>query len=240
MEHAHTVFRDLPMTRRLLITGTDSGVGKTLLGCAVAFAARARGMRVGVMKPAETGCARAGGDLTPGDALALVSAASSRLPLELVCPYRYRLPLAPPRAAEADGLPSPDPATIERSFHAIADQSDFTIVEGAGGISTPISWDFNSAELALRLDLDVVLVVGNRPGCLNAAVLSVHYARARGLKLVGCVLSDTESVDESALEASPDSLSRLVDVPCLGRIRHKEPVSLAIIGALLGKPTAQH
>lgn len=112
------------------------------------------------------------------------------------------------------------------------------IVEGSGGIATPIGWDFNCADLALRLDLDVVLVVGNRQGCLNPAVLSVHYARARGLTLLGCVLSDTEPVTESALEANPDSLSRLVDVPCLGRIRHKEPVSLAIIGALLGEAIA--
>ncbi len=226
------------MTRRLLITGTDSEVGKTLLGCAVAFAARARGMRVGVMKPAETGCARSGGDFRPDDAMALVSAGASRLPLDLVCPYRYGSPLSPARAAEADGLPSPDPATIERNFSAIADEGDFMIVEGAGGIATPIAWDFNSADLALRLDLDVVLVVGNRPGGLNAAVLSVHYARARGLKLLGCVLSDTAPVTESALEANPDSMRRLLDVPYLGRIRHKEPVSLAIISALLGETSA--
>lgn len=224
--------------RGLLITGTDTGVGKTMLGCALAFAARARGMRVGVMKPAETGCVEAGGELVPSDARALLYSASSQLPLDLACPYRYRSPLAPARAAEADGLPAPDPDTIADNFRQIASRSDLVIVEGAGGVTVPLTWQFNFADLALRLGLDVVLVVGNRLGCLNAAVLSVHYARARALKLVGCVLSDTESVSTSAIETNPDSLPRLIDVPYLGRIRHKEPVSLAIITALLEPASA--
>ncbi len=221
------------MTRAMMITGTDTGVGKTLVGCALAFAAKARGMRVGVMKPAETECAKLRGELVPADAQALLYAASSELPLTLACPYRYPSPLAPARAAEADGLPAPEPEHIERCFREIAARSDFVIVEGAGGISVPITWGFNYADLALRLGLEVVLVVGNRLGCLNAAFLSVHYAKARGVKLRGCVLSDVEPEATPATETNADSLQRLVDVPYFGRIRHKEPVSLAIIGSLL-------
>ncbi len=219
--------------RALMITGTDTGVGKTLLGCALAFAAKARGMRVGVMKPAETGCAGADGELMPADARALIYAASSDLSLDLVCPYRYRSPLAPARAAEADRLAPPDPERIERCFREIAARSDFVIVEGAGGIAVPLTWSFNYADLALRLGLEVVLVVGNRLGCLNAAVLTVHYAKARGFDLRGAVLSDVEPEATPATETNADSLARLVDVPYLGRIRHKEPVSLAIIGSIL-------
>ncbi len=221
------------MTRAVLITGTDTGVGKTLVGCALAFAAKARGMRVGVMKPAETGCAAVDGALVPADAKALLCASSAQFPLELVCPYRYPSPLAPARAAEADRLAPPDPQQIERCFREISAQSDFVIVEGAGGITVPLDWNFNYADLARGLGLEVVLVVGNRLGCLNATVLTVHYAKARGLDLRGVVLSDVEPEATPATETNTDSLKRLLDVPYLGRIRHKEPVSLAIIESIL-------
>ncbi len=221
------------MTRAVMITGTDTGVGKTLVGCALAFAAKARGMRVGVMKPAETGCAAVNGELVPADARALLCAASAQLPLELVCPYRYPSPLAPARAAEADRLAPPDPEHIERCFRQIAALSDFVIVEGAGGITVPLKWNFNYADLALGLGLEVVLVVGNRLGCLNATILTVHYAKAKGIDLRGLLLSDVEPEATPATETNADSLKRLLDVPYLGRIRHKEPVSLAIIDAIL-------
>ncbi|HZP44380.1 MAG TPA: dethiobiotin synthase [Candidatus Binataceae bacterium] len=220
--------------RALLITGTDTGVGKTLVGCALAFAAKARGLRVGVMKPAETGCAELNGELAPADAQALLCAASSALALDLVCPYRYPSPLAPARAAEADGLEPPDPERIERCFRAIASESDLVIVEGAGGIAVPLTWRCNYADLALRLGLEAVLVVGNRLGCLNAAFLSVSYMRARSLRLRGVVLSDLEPTATPATVTNADALVRMIDAPYVGRIRHKEPVSRAIIEALLG------
>lgn len=222
------------MTRALMITGTDTGVGKTLLGCALAAAAKARGIRVGVMKPAETGCAAAHGELAPADAQALVCAASTELSLALVCPYRYPSPLAPACAAEVDGLPAPDPDKIERCFGEIAEQSALVIVEGAGGIAVPITWRFNYADLVLRLGLEVVLVVGNRLGCLNATILSVHYAKARNLNLRGYVLNDIEPAATAAAKTNAESLKRLVDVPYLGRIRHQQPVDAAILAALLG------
>ncbi len=221
------------MTRALMITGTDTGVGKTLVGCALASAARANGVRVGVMKPAETGCERADGELLPADALALISAAASDLPMELVCPYRYSSPLSPARAAEADGLAAPDPDHIERCFQQIAAQHDLVIVEGAGGIAVPITWGFDYADLALKLGLEVILVVGNRLGCLNATVLTVRYARARGLNLRGFILSDIEPDLSPAVATNEDSLKRLIDVPMLGRIRHNEPMNPVIIKAIL-------
>ena len=96
------------MRHGILITGTDVAVGKTLIGCALAFAAHARGMRVGVMKPIDTGCREAAGILESADARGLAYAAASNLPIELICPYRYRSPLAPAAAAEAEGVAPPD------------------------------------------------------------------------------------------------------------------------------------
>lgn len=222
------------MSRGFLITGTDTGVGKTLVGCSMAYAARVRGVRAGVMKPAETGCAGARGALEPADALALALAAGSLLPLELICPFRYRSPLAPAAAAEADKLPPPDLDVIIRAFREIAAQSDVVIVEGAGGLAVPITWEMDYARLARALDLDAVVVVGNRLGCLNAALLTLHYALGRGLRVTGYVLNDTVADPTPATLSNEASLSRLTDVPYLGRVRFKAPVSLGIIDAVLG------
>src|SRR5437899_2948319 len=104
------------MPLQFLIAGTDSGVGKTMVGCALAFAFKVRGMRVGVMKPVETGCLDAGGALLPRDGQALVASASSDLSLELVSPYRYRSALAPAAAAEADDAALPSFDSICRAY----------------------------------------------------------------------------------------------------------------------------
>src|SRR5208337_2855164 len=159
------------MTSRLLITGTDTGVGKTMVGCALAFALKVRGLRVGVMKPAETGCQPDAGGLQPADAIALRASASAGHSLEVICPYRYPSPLAPAAAAEIDGLAPPDPEQIRRLLERIAMDSDVVLVEGAGGIAVPLRWNFNYADLAAALDLEVILVIANRLGCLNSALL---------------------------------------------------------------------
>lgn len=222
------------MKRRFLLTGTDSGVGKTLLGCALAFAAHARGMRVGVMKPAETGCDGADGSLEPADARALAFAAAAGIPLDLVCPYRYRSPLEPAAAAEMDRRPPPDLDEIARAYREIAQQSDLVIVEGAGGIMAPLRWGKDYADLARLLGLEVVVVAANRPGCVNAAMLTFHYAKSRGLSLAGYVLNDTGPASTPSMPANEDSLRRMTEVPYLGRVRCKEPVKRTIIDALLG------
>src|SRR5271168_1155654 len=96
------------MARGIFITGTDEAVGKTLIGCALAFAAHARGLRVGVMKPIDTGRREISGILESDDARGLGYAAACDLPIDLICPYRYRSPLPPPAAAEADNVAPPD------------------------------------------------------------------------------------------------------------------------------------
>ncbi|HVN63178.1 MAG TPA: dethiobiotin synthase, partial [Candidatus Binataceae bacterium] len=198
------------MRRNYLITGTDTGVGKTTVACALAYAMHARGMRVGVMKPAETECAEIGGSLEPKDARALALAASSTAPLELICPHRYRSALAPAAAAEIDGIPPPDLEEIARCFDKIAEESDVMLVEGAGGITVPITWDSDYADLARRLGLEPIVVVGNRLGCLNAAVLTVKYAQSRGLRIAGVILSDPVPAESLAAQTNEGSLKRLI------------------------------
>ncbi len=221
------------MVRGLLITGTDVAVGKTLIGCALAFAAHARGMRVGVMKPIETGCREVGGILEPADARGLAYAAASDLPIDLICPYRYRSPFAPPAAAEADGVAPPDLFEIAEAYRKIAARSDFVIVEGSGGLATPIAWGKDSTDLARTLNLDIVIVAANRPGCLNASMLTIHRARSRALGIIGVILNDVDAASSRAAETDLESLRKMTDVLVLGRVRFKQPVTRDIIDGLL-------
>jgi len=219
---------------RFLISGTDTGVGKTTVACGLAAAFKVRGLRVGVMKPAETGCDSRDGELVALDAMALRSAAESSAPLELICPYRYAAPLAPAAAADLEHRAAPDLRHVGRAYERLAAGADVMLVEGAGGIAVPITWRENYADLALRLGLEVVLVVGNRLGCLNATILSVHYAKARNLNLRGYVLNDIEPAATAAAKTNAESLKRLIDVPYLGRIGHQQPVDAATLASLLG------
>jgi dethiobiotin synthetase len=227
------------MARGLFITGTEAGVGKTLIGCALAFAAHARGMRVGVMKPIETGCRQVAGILEPADARGLAYAAASDLPIELICPYRYQSPLVPPAAAEADHVDPPDILEIAEAYRKINARSDFVIVEGIGGLATPIGWSTprlrpkDSTDLARALNVDVVVVAANRAGCLNASILTVHHARSRGVDVVGIILNDADASSAPAAETNLESLRKVTDVPIFGRIRFKQPVTREIIDALL-------
>jgi|SRR5215469_9264476 len=223
------------MARRLLITGTDAGVGKTTVGCALAFAFKARGLRVGVMKPAETGCEPgADGVLEPADARALALAAACSISLDLIAPFRYRSPLAPAAAAEIDALPAPDFDRIVECFRTIASESDLVIVEGVGGIAVPISWNRNFADLAALLGLEVLVVIGNRLGSLNLAALTLKYADTRGLKIAGYLLNDLDPATSLAADTNEASLARLTRAPALGRVRFREPLSKTIVEKLLG------
>jgi len=232
------------MARGLFITGTDVGVGKTLIGCALAFAAHARGMRVGVMKPIATGCREVAGVLESPileskDARGLAYAAACNLPMELICPYRYRSALAPSAAAEADDVAPPDIVEIAEAYRKIAARSNFVIVEGVGAVATPIAWGSahsrpkDSTDLARALNLDFVIVTANRPGCLSAARLAIHYAQSRGVGIVGVILNDTDATASQAAETNRESLRKVTDVPILGRVRFKQPVTREIIDALL-------
>ncbi len=222
------------MALRFLITGTDTEVGKTTLACALARDLRARGMRVGVMKPAETGCAERDGRLEPADAIALQSAAESSDPLDLICPYRYRSPLAPALAAEVDGIEAPDMARITAAFARIATGRDVVLVEGAGGITVPINWTRNYADLALALDLEVVVVVANRLGCLNATLLTLDYAARRNLRVRGYVLNQAAGEASPATRTNAAALAKLTGAISLGQMGFGDSSARTIATQLVG------
>jgi dethiobiotin synthetase len=231
------------MARGLFITGTDAGVGKTLIGCALAFAAHSRGLRVGVMKPIATGCREVGGVLESADARGLAYAAACDVTIDLICPFRYRSPLAPAVAAEAENIAPPELIEIVDAYRKIAARSDLTIVEGPGGLATPFVWGASGAppkdstDLARALNLDVVIVVANRAECLNATRLTISHAESRGVGIIGVILNDVSAAASPPAGANLESLRKMTDVPVLGRVRFKQPVTRQIIDALLPRET---
>ncbi|HEX9445362.1 MAG TPA: dethiobiotin synthase [Candidatus Binatia bacterium] len=205
------------MSAGLFITGTDTGVGKTLVACGLAALLRESGCRVGVMKPAETGCGEKDGGLFPEDAARLKEASGSDEPLEKICPYRLKDPLAPAVAAERGGV-AIDIGRIEALYREISARRDLTIVEGAGGLLVPLLAHYTYADLAKLLKLPVVVVAANRLGALNHLLLTLENASSRGLRVLGYVLNHTEPEPSLAAETNRDALRCLTAVPCLGEI----------------------
>ena len=199
----------------LFITGTDTGVGKTFVARGIASALRARGRRVGVLKPIETGCGGAL-DPQPADALALRAAAGSNLPLERICPYRLDAPLAPDVAARLENVRI-DPARIAAVFRALERDHDVTLVEGAGGLLVPILERYTMADLARDLGLPLLVVVDSKLGAINHTLLTLEAAAARGLPVRGYVLNHASAADEAAA-TNASVLARCTDAPCLGEI----------------------
>jgi dethiobiotin synthetase len=198
-----------------LITGTDTNIGKTLVGCGIASALTEMGKKIGVLKPVETGCEVLDGNLYPSDAMLLATYANSSDSLDQICPFRYELPLAPHAAAKLEKNHI-DPATVKAHFDNHNHGYDLVIVEGAGGLLVPITATYTFADLAMDLSIPILVVVGSRLGALNHALLTFHYLRARSIPILGYVLNHPTPTSNLSIQTNPQSLSELTNVPCLG------------------------
>jgi dethiobiotin synthetase len=176
----------------LFVTGTDTGVGKTVVACALARALRARGVDVGVMKPTETGVGPEG----PLDAHALRAAAGSHDPIDDVCPEALALPAAPAVAAAAEGR-SIDLPRIRRAAARLRARHACLLVEGAGGLLVPLAPGFSMADLAAELALPVLVVARARLGTLNHTLLTLEALERRRLALAGVVLCHAEPLSRA-------------------------------------------
>ena len=222
--------------RSFILSGTGPGAGRTTVGCALAFAFKVRGLRVGVMKPAATGCVSSDRGLADDDATALIAAASSDLPLQLVAPYRYRSPLTPLEAARADGVIPPEFAAIDRSLAEIESRRDVVLVEDTHGLAARLDATHDFADLALAHHLELILVVGvaaRRPDFADAASRALQFATARGVSLCGAILNALDREANDLVGGASEDLARATGAPMLGTVRFKEPLSLAIVEKLL-------
>lgn len=187
------------MKRGWFVTGTDTGVGKTTFACALAAALTRQGLCVGVMKPVASGARRVDGEWVNDDALALIRAAESSLEYSMVNPYCFAPAIAPHLAA-AEAAVEIDFARIGALADEIATKSDCLLVEGAGGWRVPLGPQGDFDQLARRLGLPVILVVGLRLGCLNHTLLSVEAIARSGLALAGWVANRVDPSMERAAE----------------------------------------
>ena len=168
------------------VVGTDTGVGKTHVSCALLQALAQHHRRVVGMKPVAAGVVPWGEGWASEDSIALRAASTIAVPPELDTPVLLPDPLSPHIAAARAGVQI-DIAAIVQAYHALSLQADAVVVEGAGGFHVPLSPTETGADLAVALNLPMVLVVGLRLGCLNHALLTAEAMAARGLTLAGWV-----------------------------------------------------
>lgn len=173
-------------TRGFFITGTDTGVGKTLVACALLHAFAARGLRVVGMKPVAAGAQLKNAVWINDDVEQLIAASNVAAPREVLNPYCFELPIAPHIAAGLQNKTITNRCLCE-NYKRLSALADIVIVEGAGGFCVPLNDHETSADLARDLALPVVLVVGMRLGCLNHALLTAEAIRARGLTVAAWV-----------------------------------------------------
>jgi len=205
------------MTRGVFITGTDTGVGKTRVGAALAHLLTGRGLCVRPRKPVESGCPAGPDGLLPQDAAVLREAAGCVEPLERVCRYRLQAPISPERAAELEGTVL-DLGQLHAACLAGVDNDDFLLVEGAGGFYSPLARGALNADLAGGLGLPVLVVAADRLGTINHTLLTIEAVRMRGLGLAGVVLNRPD-VQTDLLMDNVQDLERWLRVPVL-RLPH--------------------
>lgn len=173
-------------TPAYFIAGTDTEIGKTTISSIIIRALAARGLKTAAMKPVAAGTVMVDGIPHNEDVDALMASSNMSLPQDMVCPYLLNTPISPNLSAAQDGVVI-DNARIVETFKAIQVQADAVIVEGVGGFIVPFTDSVSSADLAVALNLPVILVVGLRLGCISHALLTAEAIRARGLTIAGWV-----------------------------------------------------
>jgi dethiobiotin synthetase len=200
------------------ITGTDTGIGKSLISAAMLQALSDAGVRAAGMKPVAAGAELRDGIWHNEDADLLADASSVSLPRELTTPVLLKEPAAPHIAAQLESA-AIDPALLLKSYRKIAGLADAVVVEGVGGFRVPLTDGFDTADLVQQLGLPVVLVVGLRLGCLNHALLTVEAIAARGLTLAGWIGNRIDPAMTYVAD-NVDTLCRLLPAPLIGCVPH--------------------
>jgi dethiobiotin synthetase len=217
--------------QRLFVTGTDTGVGKTRIATALCSAFVAAGKRVAAMKPVASGCKATPDGLRNDDALALLEVINVRARYAEVNPYAFAPAIAPHIAAMEAGQ-SIDFELLDRCHDRLGLQSDVIVVEGAGGWLVPLDARRTFADLAAHWQLDVVLVVGLRLGCVNHALLTVESIQRRGLRLAGWVGNGIDPAFERR-EENLATLRSLIAAPCLGIVPYAPHADIRDVAAIL-------
>jgi len=210
------------MIRGVFVTGTDTGVGKTLCACALIHALKRHGVAAMPMKPVAAGASMLDGTLANEDSVALIRAASREMAaLPDVTPVLLREPMAPHIAAAREGRRiALDP--VIAAFGRLASASEFLVVEGVGGFAVPLDDGLDTMDLARAIALPVVMVVGLRLGCLNHALLTARAIEAAGLPFAGWIANAIDP-DMPVREENVAALRERLRAPLLGRLPFSFP-----------------
>ena len=202
------------MAKAIFITGTDTGVGKSIAAAAIALLLRRQGHAVGIMKPVTSGCLERDGVLVSLDAELLSFAAG--VPLTPDCtPYLLKAPLAPSVAASQEGVRI-DFQVIREAYLRIAGQYEFVIVEGAGGLMVPLAGGLLMADLAAHLALPIAVVARPGLGTINHTLLTTFCARNLGLEVKGVIINQYPEFPDQAAEYAPHLIASLCGSQLLG------------------------
>ncbi len=208
------------MVAGYFITGTDTGIGKTVVSCALLHAFAAHGKMVAGMKPVAAGCEDGKWD----DVEKLLAASNIEISRQQLNPYALNPPLAPHIAAKQASIEI-DLSVIQQAYHALSNQAEVVIVEGVGGFLVPLNARQDGADLTQALGLPVILVVGMRLGCLNHALLTAKAIQTAGLSLVGWVANCIDP-QMLALEENISALAQRIDCPLLGVVPFDKHVNM--------------
>ncbi len=207
------------MTSILFITGTGTEVGKTYVASQIAQQLFASGVRVGVYKPVASGCRMVEGELVSDDAVALWEAAGRPLSLDAVCPQRFAAPLAPNVAATQEGK-AVDVDLLMRGVDVWRDACDLLLVEGAGGLMSPLADDCFNADLAIDLKCPIIIVAANRLGMINDTLQTAITASVYrdGLDVAGVVLNNLKRSTDESISTNAEQLKRYLVPPLLAEV----------------------
>ncbi len=206
--------------RGLFVTATDTGIGKTEVACAIIRGLRARGVDVGAMKPAQSGDVPG----APSDADRLRAAAGDDDPAELVCPYRFAAPLAPAVAARLEGRAISLRHVLEVAT-VLALRHDALVVEGAGGLLTPLTESETYADLAVALGLPALVVARAGLGTVNHTALTCEALRRRGVAIHGIVLNHASVGSDPSEPHNAREIERLSGASVLASLPHSPDIA---------------
>jgi len=198
------------------VTGTDTGVGKTVVAAALLRALAASGRLAVGMKPVAAGAVRAGGRWVNEDVEMLAGAGNLAAPAAWLNPYLFHPPIAPHIAA-SEARRTISAARIERAYRALARRADAVVIEGAGGFCVPLGRRLSYADVAERLGLPVLLVVGMRLGCINHALLTAEAVRSRGLRLAGWIANHIDRT-MARKDENVRAIAERIRAPLLARL----------------------
>jgi len=203
-------------TKGFFITGTDTGVGKTVITVALIKAICRLGFTAGGMKPIESGCMQQGDVLVPPDGMFIKTIAHMEENIRQITPCRFKSPLAPLPASESEDI-SVDFEKINKAFADITGNYDVVIVEGIGGLLVPITRDYSVIDMAKDFNLPLIVVSKPSLGTINHTMLTVNYALKEGLRVAGIIINYNQPTENTLAEATnPEVIKRISPVPVIG------------------------